>query len=55
MRNNLGLLLAKRAFLNPAREAYVDSHSAERLTFAELDARCNRLANAFVGAGIEPG
>jgi len=55
MRNNLGLLLAKRAFLNPAREAYVDSHSDERLTFAELDARCNRLANAFLGAGIEPG
>jgi len=55
MRNNLGLLLGKRAFLNPTREAYVDSHSDERLTFAELDARCNRLAHAFLDAGIEPG
>jgi acyl-CoA synthetase (AMP-forming)/AMP-acid ligase II len=52
MQNNLGLLLAKRAFLTPAREAYVDSASGERLTFDELNDRCNRLANAFRADGI---
>ncbi len=55
MHNNLGLLLAKRAFLNPDREAYVDSHSDLRLTFAELNARCNRLANALRASGVRPG
>ena len=52
MQNNLGLLLTKRAFLSPHREAYVDSHSDLRLTFAELNERSNRVANAFVEAGI---
>ena len=55
MENNLGLLLTKRAFLTPDTEAYVGSHSAERLTFAELDARCNRFANALLANGIEKG
>ena len=54
MRNNIGLWLAKRAFLSPAREAYVgdDGH---RFTFRALNERCNRAANAFVGAGVLPG
>ncbi len=55
MRNNLGLLLGKRAFLNPDREAYVDGQQDVRLSFAELDTRCNRLANAFRADGVEPG
>ena len=55
MHNNLGWFLTKRAFLTPNREAYVDSHSDLRLTFAELNARSNRTANAFVGAGIKKG
>ncbi|MDZ7670599.1 MAG: long-chain-fatty-acid--CoA ligase [Gammaproteobacteria bacterium] len=55
MRNNLGLVLAKRAFLNPDREAYVDSHRDLRLTYAELNERCNQLANALLDGGIEPG
>ena len=55
MQNNLGLLLAKRAFLNPQREAYVDSHSDLRLTFAELNERCNRLAHALLDGGIAKG
>jgi O-succinylbenzoate-CoA ligase len=53
--NNLGLFLSKRAFLTPNREAYVDSHSDLRLTFAQLNQRSNRLANAFNAAGIEKG
>jgi O-succinylbenzoate-CoA ligase len=55
MQNNLGLILTKRAFLNPEREAYVDSHDDLRLTYAELNRRCNRLANALRDAGIERG
>ena len=52
MRNNLGLLLTKRAFLSPRREAYIDSHSDLKLTFAELNERSNRIANAFREAGV---
>ena len=55
MKNNLGLILAKRAMLNPHREAYVDSHRDLRLTFAQLNQRSNRLANALRDAGIEKG
>ncbi len=55
MENNIGWWLTKRAFLTPAREAYVDGDSGERLTFAELNDRCNRIANAFLAAGVEKG
>ena len=55
MENNLGLLLSKRAFLSPEREAYVGSHSPERLTFAQLNARANQVANALLAAGVEKG
>ena len=55
MENNLGLILTRRAFLSPEREAYVDSHSALRLSYAELNERCNRMANALLGAGIQKG
>ena len=52
MENNVGLLLTKRAFLNPNREAYVDGQLDCRLTYAELNDRCNRLANAMLAAGV---
>ena len=55
MENNIGWWLTKRAFLMPQREAYVDGDGGERLTFAELNARANRTANAFRAAGIEKG
>lgn len=55
MKNNIGLLLRKRAELNRDREAYVDSASGLRLTFSELNTRCNRLANALVESGLKPG
>jgi len=45
MKNNLGLFLAKRALLNPSLEAFVDTHSGRRFSFAELDRRANRTAN----------
>lgn len=52
---NIGDLLARRAFLNGSREAYVDGNAGLRLTFRELNGRCNRMANALMGAGIRPG
>ncbi len=55
MEQNIGWWLTKRAFLNPDREAYIDSHTGLRLTFEELNARTNRCANAFKDAGITKG
>ena len=55
MENNLGLFLTKRAILNPHREAYVDAGGNLRLTFQELNERCNRTANAFLDAGVKKG
>ncbi|MEM7466308.1 MAG: long-chain-fatty-acid--CoA ligase [Pseudomonadota bacterium] len=55
MENNLGLLLAKRAFLNPRTEAFVNGNTGERLTFEALNNRCNQLANALVADGIQKG
>ena len=55
MKNNIGLFLAKRALINPQREAYVDSQSGLRLTFEELNKRCNRLANSLIKSGVKPG
>ena len=55
MRQNIGEWMTKRALLSPARQAYVDSDLGLRLTFAEMNARCNRVANAFLAAGIVPG
>ena len=53
--NNIGQWLTKRAFLNPLREAYVDDSDSPRLTFSELNQRCNRIANALLASGIETG
>jgi len=55
VRNNVGLCLEKRAHLNPGREAYVDGNGGERLTYAALDARANRIGNAFLEAGVAKG
>jgi O-succinylbenzoate-CoA ligase len=55
MKNNIGLLLGKRARLSPGLEAFVDVASERRFTYAELDARCNRTANALVAIGVRKG
>ncbi len=55
MLNNLGLFLMKRSFLSPDTEAYVEGDGSIRLTYKELNASCNRLANALVAADIKPG
>jgi O-succinylbenzoate-CoA ligase len=55
MKNNVGLLLAKRAHLNPSLSAIVDADSGHSYSFGELNARCNRTANALSGLGIRKG
>lgn len=55
MLNNLGLFLAKRAFLSPQLEAYVEGDGSFRLTYDELNRSCNRLCNALLAAGIKKG
>ena len=54
MQNNW-VYFTKRAFLSPTRGAYVESDGSLRLTYAELNNRCNQLANSFVAAGIAKG
>ncbi len=54
MENNIGAWLAKRAFLTPHRDGYVGDEGSV-LTFSELNARCNRCANAFLQAGVRKG
>jgi len=55
MRNNIGLLLAKRAALSPRLEGLVEVERGRRFTFAELDARCNRTAHVLQGIGVGKG
>ncbi|MEE2663886.1 MAG: long-chain fatty acid--CoA ligase [Myxococcota bacterium] len=55
MEDNLGQFVSKRAMLNPGTEALVDITSGRRLTYAELDDRCNRLANGLLDGGLASG
>ena len=55
MRNNLGLLLAKRARLGPKVEALVEVELGRRFTYAELNDRANRIANGLLASGVRPG
>ena len=55
MDNNIGSLLTKRAQITPDIEAYVQGETGERYSFAELNTRANKLANACLGAGVQPG
>lgn len=48
-----GALLRARAATHPARTAIVGG--AERWTYAELDARADRLAAGFLALGLRPG
>lgn len=52
---NIGLLVTKRAILNPGREAYVDAATGLRLTYTGLNDRVNKVANALLSSGIKKG
>jgi O-succinylbenzoate-CoA ligase len=55
VRNNVGLLLSKRAALSPRLEALVEVERQRRFTYAELNARSNRAAGVFRRLGVRPG
>ena len=55
MQNNIGLFLAKRALLNPHLEAVVEPNTGRRFTYAELDRRTNKVANALRATGVGKG
>ncbi len=55
MKNNLGLFVTKRALLNPNTEAVVDISSGTRLTYAQLNERCNRVSNALSHSDVGVG
>jgi len=50
---NLGLLLTKTARIFPDKPALI--HGNRQLTYAQFDARVNRLANALQGLGLKQG
>lgn len=50
---NLGKILSRSARFWPHNEAVVDSR--QRLTYAQLEARSNRLASGLLKLGLEPG
>jgi O-succinylbenzoate-CoA ligase len=56
MKMNIGQFLSRRAFLSPQLEAMVEpALGGGRLSFRELNARCNRVAHALRGAGVRHG
>ena len=55
MRNNIGAYLGKRGHTNPNLEAIVDVATARRLTYAQVDRRANKVANAMLNLGIKKG
>ena len=46
-------LLTNRARLTPDREALTELSTGRRYTYAQLNARANRLANWLRGLGVE--
>jgi acyl-CoA synthetase (AMP-forming)/AMP-acid ligase II len=55
MSDNIGALLTRRAYREPGQEAIVEPATGRRLTFDELNARSNRVANALTDAGVAHG
>jgi O-succinylbenzoate-CoA ligase len=52
---NIGALLTKRAAITPGREVFVEFERQRRFTFAELNQRCNRLAQVLLSRQLSPG
>jgi len=52
---NIGDLLRRRAHLAPNTEALVESATGRRLTYRELNARANCVANGLRGIGVGEG
>jgi O-succinylbenzoate-CoA ligase len=55
MKNNIGLLLQKRAHLDPELEAVYEVEKDRRFTYGEVNERCNQTANALLDQGVRAG
>ncbi len=55
MEQNAGLLLTKRAHLNPGLEAWVDVATERRFTYVQMNSRCNRTAHVLKDLGVKKG
>ena len=55
MRINIGDILSNRARRDPNLEALVDMGSGERFSYAQVNARTNRVADMLSGLGVRPG
>ncbi|MGL6108731.1 MAG: long-chain-fatty-acid--CoA ligase [Rubrivivax sp.] len=56
MKTNFGQFLRRRAFITPNIEATVEpAAGGRRLSFRELNTRCNRVAHALMASGVTPG
>ena len=55
MKENVGLLLTKRAQLCPEVEGFVDFDTDRRFTFPEWNARANRTAHLLRRLGVAKG
>jgi len=55
MKNNIGLLLSKRADITTNAEAFVEVERGRRFTFEQLNQRSNRTANMLLAQGVKPG
>jgi len=55
VQQNVGQLLTKRAYRDPDVEAVYEPATGRRLSFTELNGRCNRVANALRDDGVQHG
>ncbi len=55
MSQNVGQFLTRRARRDPDLEALVEAHSGRRVTYAQLEARSNRVVSALSDLGVEKG
>ena len=56
MKMNIGQVLSRRAIVSPALEAIVEpSVAGRRLSYLDLNARCNRVAHALRASGVRHG
>lgn len=55
MQVNIGSFLTKRAHLCPSLEAVVEVERGRRFSFAQLNARANRVAHFLLSKGLAPG
>ena len=55
MKNNIGLMLEKRARLNPDLEAVYDVEPNRRYSYREANQRANRAAHTLIAQGVRKG